>query len=86
MTIQMGTTAQVVAEMADELRRRATELDRVAAEMLAENDPTAAVQALMTALNLANLRLDKLILLPMNQMQREIDSRKVQLENTPSMD
>lgn len=86
MTIQMGTTAQVVAEMADELRRRATELDRVAAEMLAENDPTAAVQALMTALNLANLRLDKLILLPMNQMQREIDSLKVQLENTPSMD
>lgn len=76
MPIQMTGTAQIVADMAEELRRRATELDRIATDMLTENDPKLAVEALMSATNLVNLKIDKLVLLPMNQMLREIESLK----------
>jgi hypothetical protein len=79
MAIQMTGTAQIVADMAEELRRRATELDRIATDMLTENDPKMAVEALMSATNLVNLKIDKLVLLPMNQMLREIESLKAQV-------
>lgn len=79
MAMQMTGTAQIVADMAEELRRRATELDRIATDMLTENDPKMAVEALMSATNLVNLKIDKLVLLPMNQMLREIESLKAQV-------
>lgn len=79
MAIQMTATAQIVADMAEELRRRATELDRISVAMLAENDPKMAVEALMSATHLVNLKIDKLVLLPMNQMLREIESLKEQV-------
>ncbi|MNO09331.1 hypothetical protein D3C81_2324210 [compost metagenome] len=47
--------------------------------MLTENDPKLAVEALMSATNLVNLKIDKLVLLPMNQMLREIESLKAQV-------
>lgn len=79
MPIQMTGTAQIVADMAEDLRHRAQQLDRIAAEMLSENDPKMAVEALMTAIHLVNLKLDKLVTLPMNQMLREIESLKAQV-------
>lgn len=84
MPIQMTATAQIVADMAEDLRHRAQELDRISVAMLAENDPKLAVEALMSAIHLVNLKLDKLVTLPMNQMLREIESLKAQVAKNES--
>lgn len=62
--------AKVIDDLAENLRHRAAELDRHAAELRATGDLDIVSVALNVAVSTANMRLDLLVTRPIRELQR----------------
>lgn len=68
--------AKVIDDLAENLRHRAAQLDRHAAELRATGDLDIVSVALNVAVSTANMRLDLLVIRPIRELQRAQPSTK----------
>lgn len=69
-TVNVEPVAQVIDDLAADLRRRADELGRLAGSLRDTGDLDEAVAAVSVAVSTANLRLDLLLSRPIRELQR----------------
>jgi HAMP domain-containing protein len=70
MQVNVEPIAQVIDDLAADLRRRADELERLAGSLRDTGDLDEAVAAVSVAVSTANLRLDLLLSRPIRELQR----------------
>lgn len=71
MAVNVEPTAKVIDDLAEDLRRRAIELDCLAAELRKTGDLELAAIALTTAMNHSNMRIDLLVARPVRELSRQ---------------
>ncbi|WGK63447.1 hypothetical protein QAO71_16890 (plasmid) [Halopseudomonas sp. SMJS2] len=81
LDLNVEPIAQVIDDLADDLRARAAVLSRHAAALRESGDLDEAVSAIQVAVNTTNMRLDLLVSRPIRELQRASKRTDVSTED-----